>query len=111
MTVHVIAKWYQQVPGQPLQSKLDVDDSRPYELKDVISIIVNLEYRYDENTKAYSIAEDVRETLDVAVRSLRRLNVAGASAAPIAQGRRAEERREEQQRTDNLFLCPGERRI
>ena len=102
--VHVIAKWYRQMPDQPLQFQLDVDDSRPYELKNVISI-VNLEY--DENSKTYSIAEDVRETLDVAVRSLRRSNAAGASAARVEQQQRRAEERREAQRTDQPTFVPG----
>ena len=65
--VHVIAKWYSRVPRQPLQFKLDVDDSRAYEQKDVIGI-VNLEY--DEGTRTYSISEETKQTLDVAVKLL-----------------------------------------
>ena len=83
--VHVIAKLYQQAPCQPLQFKLDVGDSRPYELKDVIT---NVNLEYNQNARAHSIADDVKETLDMAVGSLRRSNVAGASAALVAQQRR-----------------------
>lgn len=85
------------MPGEPLQFKLDADDSRTYELKHVIGT-VNLEY--DEDTRTYSMSEETKQTLDVAVKSLQSSNAAGASAALVdlveRRRRRAEERREEQ---------------
>jgi len=104
--VHVIAKWYSQVPRQPVQFKLDVDDSRTYELKDVIG---NVNLEYDEDTRTYSISEETKQTLDVAVKSLRRSKAARASASLVERRqRRAEELWQEQSNmiSDRQFV-PG----
>lgn len=105
--VHVIAKWYQQVPGQPRKFTLDVDDSRAYELKDVISI-VHLDY--DENSGTYSIPEDTRTMLDAAARSLERSNATNASAQLLETRRcRAAAVREDQStmRGNTRYLVAG----